>query len=201
MKLSRRELFTILPAGAAGVAGCLGCAGAARCAAQAGAAPPAHSWTEKSDLTWEAVFRFAYQTNFIPQMKALEAKIGTEKFIDMLQEAMDEHVKNSPPEASRSKHDLASWTAGLKTPPPLFQHALVYEIVEDTPKAFEVRISKCLWAKTFRDADAAAMGYAGICYPDFAVARAYSPKMKLIRTKTLMQGYEYCNHRYVWSEA
>jgi hypothetical protein len=198
MRLSRRELFSILPAGAAG---CLGCMCTARCAAQAGAQSPAHTWTEKSDMTWEAVFRFAYQANFIPQMKALEGKIGSEKFISMIQEAMDERVKNEPPEASSAKHDLASWTAGLETPPPLFQHALVYEIVEDTPKAFEVRISKCLWAKTFRDEDAAALGYAAICYPDFGVARGYSPKMKLVRTKTLMQGYEYCNHRYEWSEA
>lgn len=197
MKLSRRDLFSVLPAG---TAGCLGCLGAARCAAQAGAPSPAHSWTEKSDMTWEAVFRFAFQSNFIPYMKALEAKIGTEKFIDMIQEAMDERIKSRPPEASSPKRDFPAWVAGMKNPGPLYQHALVYKIVEDTAQAFEFRISQCLWAKTFREADAAGIGYAAICHPDFAVASAFSPKMKLVRTKTLMQGHEYCNHRYVWSE-
>lgn len=85
----------------------------------------------------------------------------------------------------------------MKSPPPLFQHTLVYEIVEDSPQAFAFRISQCLWAKTFREEDAADIGYAAICHPDFAVARAFNPKLKLIRTKTLMRGHDCCNHRYV----
>lgn len=197
MKLSRRELFSILPAGAAG---CLGCLGAARCAAQAAAPAPAHSWTEKSDMTWEDVFRFAYQRNFIPYMKDLAADIGNEKFLSMLQENTSERARKGMPEQSVSKRDFSAWVAGMKSPGPLYQHALVYEIVEDTARAFEFRISQCLWAKTFREADAAGIGYAVICHPDFAVASAYNPKMKLVRTKTLMQGHDCCNHRYVWTE-
>jgi hypothetical protein len=99
---------------------------AARCAAQAGGASPAHTWTEKPDMTWEAVFGFAYKVNFIPCMKALEARIGSEKFISLIQETMDERIKKRPPQTSNATHDLASWMAGLKTPPPVFQHALVY---------------------------------------------------------------------------
>jgi hypothetical protein len=71
--MTRRKLFSILPAGAAG---CPGCMGTALCAAQAGGPPPAHSPAEKADLTWEEIFRFAYQKNLIPTLKALAAQIG-----------------------------------------------------------------------------------------------------------------------------
>jgi len=194
VSLSRRKLFSILPAGAAG---CLGCVGAARCAAQAGVPPPVHSWTEKSDMTWEAIFRFAFQRNFIPYMKALAAQIGNEKFVRMLQETTSEIARKGIAKRSTSKFDFASFAAGMKSPPPLYQHALVAEMVEDTAQAFEYRISQCLWAKMFREQDAADIGYAAICHPDFAVASALTPKLKLIRTKTLMQGHDCCNHRYV----
>ncbi len=194
VSLTRRKLFSILPAAAAG---CLGCLGAARCAAQAAAPLPAHSWDEKADITWQGVFRFAFQRNLIPYMKGLAAEIGNEKFVGMLQQVATEQARKGMPERSIPKRDLATWAAGMKSPPPLFQHALVYEIVEDTPQAFAFRISQCLWAKTFREEDAADIGYAAICHPDFAVASAFNPKLQLIRTKTLMQGHDCCNHRYV----
>jgi hypothetical protein len=73
----------------------------------------------------------------------------------------------------------------------------VAEIVEDSAQAFEYRISQCLWAKMFREEDAGDIGYAAVCYPDYAVASALSPKLKLVRTKTLMQGHDCCNLRYV----
>jgi hypothetical protein len=194
ISLSRRKLFSILPAGAAG---CLGCLGAARCAAQAGGPPPAHSWTEKADMTWEDVFRFAFQRNFIPIMKALAAQIGNEKLISMLQATTSEIARKGMTGKSIPKRDFASFVAGMRSVPPLYQHALVFEMVEDTAQAFEFRVSQCLWAKAFREENAADIGYACVCSPDFAVASGFNPKLKLIRTKTLMQGHDCCNHRYV----
>jgi hypothetical protein len=58
-------------------------------------------------------------------------------------------------------------------------------------------MTECLWAKTFLDANAADIGFACVCFPDYAVAQAFNPKMKMIRDKTLMQGHDCCNHRYV----
>ena len=73
---------------------------------------------------------------------------------------------------------------------------LGFEIVEDTETAFEVRVTECLWAKTFRDADAADLGYACICHPDYAMAKAFNPKLHMVRDKPLMQGCSHCNHRW-----
>jgi hypothetical protein len=78
-----------------------------------------------------------------------------------------------------------------------WKHALTFDVIEDTKTAFEVKVIECIWAKTFHDFKAPDIGYAMVCYADFAMAPAYNPKMKLNRTKTLMQGHDCCNHRYV----
>jgi hypothetical protein len=74
---------------------------------------------------------------------------------------------------------------------------LTFEIVEDTDQAFETKIAEC-WATTSREADAGDIGYAVICHQDFAAARGLNPKLKMVRSKTLMQGHDCCNHHYVW---
>jgi len=194
VSVSRRELFTIFPAGAVG---CLGCIGARLSAAQAPAQAAAPTWTEKAEMTYEGVFRFAFQRNYIPIMKAIAEQIGKEKLLIMLQETTSDQARKGMARRPATQRDFATWTAGLRSPDPLFKHALVATIVEDSPQAFEFRVSHCLWAKAFRESDAADIGYAGVCYPDFAVANAFNPKLKLVRTKTLMQGHDCCDHRYV----
>jgi len=194
LPLSRRGLFTILQAGAAG---CLGCARAVACAPQMQEPPAGHSWTEKADVTWEQMFRFAYQKDLIPLLKALSEQLGREEFVRMLQEAGSAVVRKKTAGRPPAVRDLVTFAANMKNMPPLVQHALEAEIVEQTPEAFEYRVKKCLWAKVFREQGAADIGYAMICYPDYAVAKGLNPKLKLIRTKTLMQGDDSCGLRYV----
>lgn len=192
--LSRRALFSILPAGALG---CLACARAAACAQPSQAAPAVHSWTEKTDVTWEEMFRFAYQKDLIPLLKEMGAQLGREQFVGMLQSASNEVVRKKTAGRPPAVRGLVNFAASMKNMPPLIQHALEAEIVEQSPEAFEYRVKKCLWAKVFRDEDAADIGYAMVCYPDYAVAKGLNPKLQLIRTKTLVQGGDSCSLRYV----
>jgi len=158
-----------------------------------------HKFHSPSGMTLEQVFRFTYQNSFIPTMNVLASKYGKEEFIEKLKEAasnaLSQPVKNYA--KNLPKNDLAAFTILFKRPNPVLKNALTFEIVEDTEKAFEIKMTECLWAKTFRDAKAADIGFACICFPDYAVAHAFNPKMKMIRDKTLMQGHDCCNHRYV----
>ena len=192
--LSRRVLFSILPVG---TFGCLGCARGMACAQPSQAELTRHTWTEKADVTWEEIFRFAYQKDLIPVLKELEAQLGREEFVGMLRRAGDEVVRKKTAGRPPAVRDLVSFASNIKNVPPLMQHALVAEIVEESPQAFEYRVRKCLWAKVFRDGGAADVGYAMVCYPDYAVAKGLNPKLKLIRSKTLMQGDDSCSLRYV----
>lgn len=143
------------------------------------------------------IFRFGFQMNYIPMMKAIAAQVGREKFVAMVKEISLERARQGMATKQIPKRDLATFTAGMRTPPPLMQHALAVELVEDSPEAFEYKVTQCLWAKMFREDDAADIGYAVVCNPDYGVASGFNPKLKLIRTKTLMQGQECCNLRYV----
>jgi hypothetical protein len=80
-----------------------------------------------------------------------------------------------------------------------YKNSLVMEIVEDTEKAFELKVTECLWASTFLAADAGDLGTALVCHGDYAWAEGFNPKIKLVRDKTLMQGDSFCNHRYIWT--
>jgi len=192
--LSRRGLF-------AGIAGCVGCVRAAVCDSEACAseatAQAEHTWTEKADLTWEQIFRFAYQKDLIPVLKVMSEQIGREKFVEMLKEAGGAVVQKKTAGRPPVVRDLVTFAANAKNMPPLMQHALDVEMVEQTPEAFEYCVKKCLWAKACRDENAADIGYAMICYPDYAVAKGLNPKLILVRTKTLMQGDDSCRLRYV----
>jgi len=154
---------------------------------------------EQAEMTWQEVFNFRYKRAFIPTMKKLAEQMGRERLVAMLQKAASDAASEAAAQDQRpaSERDLAAFSASMKEPGPIYEHCLVRDIVEDTPRAFEVRISQCLWAKTFQEMDAADIGYATTCHPDFAVASAFNPKITLIRTQTLMQGHDACNHRWV----
>ncbi|MBM3748197.1 MAG: hypothetical protein FJW34_20635 [Acidobacteria bacterium] len=186
MTTDRRELlFTIFPA-------------CALMCTRASAAPAKHKFSEKSEMTYEQVYQFAYG-GFIPLLKNLAEELGKDKFDALLKKASSQAGVQAAKEQTKKlgKNDLAAFMAPMKTNDPFYRHVLTFEFVEDTAKAAEIKVTECLWAKTFREANAADIGYAAVCHGDFAYAPAFNPKMKMIRTKTLMQGHDCCNHRYV----
>lgn len=157
-----------------------------------------HKFLEDSGMSLTEVFMVAY----LPQvglLRGLEKEIGSEKFVAMLRNVIDEGGKKRSAEYARKlgKNDLAAYTQNFRQQGGFYQKALTFQIVEDTPRAFEVKITECLWAKTYRDANAADLGYLLSCYGDYAAAKGFNSKMRMIRTKTLMQGDAFCNHRYV----
>ena len=150
-------------------------------------------------MSYEQVFEFAFAKSFLGIFKVLAAQIGREKFLPMLQEASSKVATYQASAISRRfpKNDLASFVSLFRSDDPFWKHVLTLQTVEETEKVIEVKITECLWAKTFRGADAADIGYAAVCFSDYAGASAFNPMMKLIRTKTLMQGHDCCNHRWI----
>jgi hypothetical protein len=155
-------------------------------------------YTEKTDMTWEELFKFAYGYA-IPTMKNLSEQIGKEKFLEMLKKATSEVAVREVEETYRDqpKRDLATLLADMKKPGSLYQHTLTFEFVKDTEKEADVRITECLWARTFREAKAGDLGYAMICHGDIASTKAYNPKITLNRPKILMKGDDECRFHWV----
>ena len=203
---SRRQFFSkILPAGSLLCIGCghlLSCARPEEKAAvpEEDTAVPAakHKFLEDSGMSFEEVYNFAFKEFYIPIMKNLANEIGKDEFIEMLKRARSELSKQEGQNLAKSlgKNDIASLAAFLKDNV-FSNNAFTDEIVEETDQAFAANTTECLYAKTFREADAADIGYAAFCHGDYAWISAFNPEMKMIRTKTLMQGHDCCNHRQV----
>jgi hypothetical protein len=70
--------------------------------------------------------------------------------------------------------------------------------VEETDTELGLHITKCLEAEVFNEMDAADIGYLVVCNPDQAYAKACNPRIKLRLTLKLMQGNQYCNHKWYW---
>jgi hypothetical protein len=73
--------------------------------------------------------------------------------------------------------------------------------VEDTRSELGLRVSECLDAEVFKELEAEDIGYLVACNPDHAYAKACNPCVKLRRTKTLMQGDDYCDHVWYWDKS
>ncbi len=160
-----------------------------------------HKFLEDSEMTFTDVFRFAFQNYYIPCMKSLADEIGRDKFIEMLKRVTSERVEKSVKKSKENlpENDFAAFISLSKKRKNRFvQHVLTDEVLEETDTFIRTKITECLWAKTFREEDASDIGYAAICYPDFAMTSAFNPKIKLIRPTTLMQGDDCCDFRYVW---
>ena len=160
-----------------------------------------HKFKQDSGMAFEQVFQFAFG-GFIPKMKNLAAELDREDFIELLQKVSSDTAAAFIRKQAESipGNDLGAWPPPLREPNRFWQHVLTYDVMEDSETAFEIKVTVCLWGKTFREADAADIGYATICHPDFAMCQAFNPRIRMIRSKTLMQGDDYCNHLWVWED-
>ncbi len=194
----RSFLRSVFPAGA------LFCLGGGRLLfgdqAQNKSAPPSpkHKFLNDSGMSFAEVFGIAYGGE-VPIWRGMEKEMGREKFATTLKRIMDELARRESAENAKrlGKDDLATYTEIMRKPNRFWQNVVTFQTVEDTPRAFEAKVTECLWSKTFRDMNAGDLGYLLICYGDYAAAEGFNPKMRMVRTKTLMQGDAFCNHRYV----
>jgi len=137
---------------------------------------------------------------YIEILKHLENDIGKERLLEMLKKASyEENVKLGKRLSGRIP-SLQAFANPFRDDNSNLSKTIVREIVEDTEQAFEMRVTECVTEIVFREADALDLGYACVCHADFGLPVGVNPKLKLIRTKTLMQGHDCCNHRYVWED-
>jgi len=135
---------------------------------------------QNAGMSYEQVFKFVYRDTILPIFVEFSNELGRDKLIDMIKNAVDKIFSN-PEFMTQAKSNLPAqfWTDPLD-----------YQVLEDTSDIRIMKVTKCLWAKTFREAKAENYGYAIACYPDYATAKTQN--LTLEREKTLMQGHDCC---------
>jgi hypothetical protein len=183
---NRREFLLRIPAAAAL---CLGCS---------------QGWTQDThkfqrDMPPMTYLRWAQQRNsrYIGILKQLEKDIGKQKLLELLKKAsFAENVALGKRLSPRIK-SLRAFAGPFRDENSGVGQTIIREIIEDSESAFEMKITECLTEVIFRKSDALDLGYACVCHADFGLPEGLDIGIKLIRTKTLMQGHDCCNHRYV----
>jgi hypothetical protein len=151
------------------------------------------------ELTYRRFYRMQYRGE-IGLAKFLKKEIGADQAIALLKKNTEHNMtRMGRAQAARTDdHSLHQYTEQFRQTQN-YKSRLEMEIVEDTDEAFELKVTKCIWASTFLEADAGDLGFAMVCHGDYAWAESFNPKIKLVRDKTLMEGDAICNHRYVWT--
>jgi hypothetical protein len=157
-----------------------------------------HKFQSDSGMSMQHVYNFAFKENYIPAMKNLMKQIGKEKFLEMLKKSSEMVYESDEDEYFKNKeHTLKTWSDFSKKLIENMSNVLTGEILTDNDTVLEIKYTECLYAKTFREADAADIGYAGLCYQDYPWTKQFNPKLRLIREKTLMQGHDCCHFKWV----
>ncbi len=153
-------------------------------------------------MTFRQYYSRRFNNKFIPIMQEMANQMEKEKFLEILKKASYEaNLKLGQRIGKRiNANDLSFFPRAWLNPSVDFKHSMTYEIIENTKKAFEVKVTECLTELIFREAGAQDIGFAGVCYADYSFPIGLYSKIKLVRDKTLMQGHDCCNHRYVLKE-
>lgn len=154
-------------------------------------------WNDKLEVTYLDLVKYQYQ-GLISLVKQLETTLGEEKtrallgeiYLSYLKEWAKNFVKTNP---INNMEDFIKVKRSFGSPR---SHQL--EVVEAKSTSYKENYSSCIYAKVFRDLGVPELGYIMFCATDFPLAQLLNPKLKLERSKTLMQGDECCDFHYIW---
>jgi hypothetical protein len=139
------------------------------------------------------------QRSFIRFARFLQKELGEEEVIALIKRATEERMREQAQADLKrlGASDFKSYISIFRDPG--MEASLNMEIIEDTDTVFEIKVTDCLSAESFLPSKAGDIGYAAVCWGDYSWAANFNPKIKLVRDKTLMQGQNCCNHRYIWT--
>lgn len=138
------------------------------------------------------------QRSFIDFARFMQKELGEEKVIELIKKSTEERMREQAKADIKrlGGTDFKTYISIFRDPRMLA--SLNMEIIEDTDTVFEIRVTDCLSAESFLPSKAGDIGYAAVCWGDYNWASDFNPKIKMVRDKTLMQGHDYCNHKYMW---
>jgi hypothetical protein len=163
--------------------------------------PEQHNFQKASGFTYQQVFNFTFRGWFISYLRELQKLVGKEKILKLLIKAGESHYRKSvgPNFAKIKDKSVKSLIENFWEPitkSKFGTSTIAIKILDKAPRKGTLKMTQCLFAKTFVEAKAADIGYAAICNADFAVTEEFNPKIILTRDKCLMKGDDCCLFKY-----
>ena len=136
--------------------------------------------------------------NSIMLIRFLRREFGDEELIRLLLAYSSElgTAQGAAQKEAFPDNSFATFTAQFR--PPNFANTLTHEVIEDSETVFELRVTECIWAEVWREGGVdGEIGHAAVCNMDSSWPAAINPKLRMEPDRTLMQGHDHCNHRYI----
>ncbi len=123
-------------------------------------------------------------------------KIGREEALEVLKEV------NQQEAFKRGQSTIR--TDGLSTIEELVKDVSTWgdggewniEVLEETSKTYYFNVHRCLYYEKYKELGLEKLGVQLSCCRDEPFARGLDPKLRLSRTKTIMEGAVFCDFRY-----
>ena len=138
----------------------------------------------------------------IPLIQELQAELGAERANAIVRKALGELYRGYGEKwwRTRGSDDLGTSMASA------FDgfaagNALDYEVIKQTPDAFEANVTGCRYAEFYKKLGVPELGFLLTCSADFTMAEGYGANVELKRTQTIMQGASHCDFRYARKKA
>jgi L-2-amino-thiazoline-4-carboxylic acid hydrolase len=131
-----------------------------------------------------------------PVIRAVSQRIGRDEALAILikvnqQEAFERGQRLMRTEGQNGiealADDVASWGDGGN-----WEMA----VLEKTPATFFFNVLRCPYYEKYQELGLVAYGVGFSCCRDEPFARGLNPQLTLVRTKTIMEGADYCDFRY-----
>lgn len=163
-----------------------------------------HKFQSKLELTYEQYLHACFD-GIIQLSKELEQVLGKDKTFEIIgraREKTDLELVKKQMTGRKTIDNFDDFKTFMKElhESPFASNLFTITYREDIPTEIEFHTNECLLAKIFRDMNATDLGYVMICQPDFVTTPAYFSNVRLKRTKTLMQGDDYCDTTYCSTE-
>ncbi len=134
----------------------------------------------------------------IELVQVLKTELGEPELVRLLNVMSADVGRQVGARQAQNSPDTSFQTFVQVFRPPNFENSLTHEVVEDTENVFALEVTECVSADVMRSAGLGGeVGHAAVCNMDYFWPPAFNPNFKMERTKTLMQGHEICNHRYI----
>ena len=136
-------------------------------------------------------------TSLIFACRTIGDRFG-EEAVDAVAEQHMANIRKAFAEKAKQmgRNDLAAFASQMGGHPDTHDS----ETIRSDSNVFEVKITRCAHAEIFAEYNAQDVGLKFMCAGDEAMIQGFNPKIRMIRSKTLMQGDDCCNHRWVWEE-
>lgn len=131
-----------------------------------------------------------------PVIRAVSQKIGLNDALAILEEVNQQEAflrgksvaedvqKNSIEELA---DEVAGWGRG---------GVWEMDVLEQTPTTYFFNVTRCPYYEKYKELGLEEFGVGFSCCRDEPFARGFNPNLKLVRTKTIMEGDEHCDFRY-----